>query len=100
MLREQRRFTSLLRFSCLYWLENSFLGSIPDRIGPISVPNKIIRRDERAAELSGGGYDRSVGGIPDGSKGNGFEQYFNRVRLHLKICGTIQLFRPPAKRPR
>ena len=77
-----------------------FGSLIPHGIDPIAVPNELIRCDERTVELPGAGNNCFDGGITDGSKGDGFEQYFNRVRLHLKICGTIQLFRPPAKRNR
>jgi hypothetical protein len=41
---------------------------IPHRIDPISVPNNLIRCDERAAKLPGAGNNGSVGGIADGTQ--------------------------------
>src|SRR5437016_2179261 len=69
----------------------------PNGIDPFSTLNDLIGGDERATEVSGGCNYRSVSGIANSGKGDGFKKDFDCVGLDLKVCGTIQLVRPAPK---
>jgi hypothetical protein len=58
---------------------------LPNRIDPLSVPNDTIRRDERKMKMSCSRDDRSIGRISNNSKTEGLKQYFNCIRLDLKV---------------
>lgn len=70
----------------------------PNRIDPITISNKFIGGDERAAELAGRCDDGSVRRVADCRQRHRFEQNIQRICLNLKVRGTFELFGPATKR--
>src|SRR5688572_27320509 len=72
--------------------------SLPNRIDPLTVSNKFIGGDERAAELAGCCDDGSIRWVTDCRERHRFQQNLQRICLDLKVGRAFKLFGPATKR--